>query len=172
MEHEENEELYEVFCAFARFGMGSSEQSLVLMDAKQLQKLCRDCGLLARHRLSPVDVDLIFIQVRSPGLCRIDFGDFVQCLDHFAHRRQIPLEAVLDLVRCCPGPQLNSVTTPFSSPVRESNCLQLCDWYEVDNPQPMGPDELVYYVNSKTRETSWVPPLSLGNTHLSVFDKL
>ncbi|KAH9260323.1 hypothetical protein BASA81_001493 [Batrachochytrium salamandrivorans] len=152
--NDEEGELYEVFCAFARFGTGSLEQSLVLMDSKQLQKLCRDCDLLARNKLSPVDVDLIFIQVKSPGLCRIDFADFMQCLDHFAHRRQIPLEALLDLVRCSPGPRLNSVATPdfktFSSPLRESpaklassSCLQLCDWYEVQNPQPMGPDELV-----------------------------
>jgi len=33
------------------------------------------------------------------------------------------------------------------------------DWYEVSNPDPQGPDELVYYVNRKTNETSWNRPV-------------
>jgi hypothetical protein len=33
------------------------------------------------------------------------------------------------------------------------------DWYEVQNPDPQGPDELVYYVNRKTNETSWNRPV-------------
>jgi len=33
------------------------------------------------------------------------------------------------------------------------------DWYEVENPQPQGPDERVYYVNRKTNETSWEKPI-------------
>jgi len=33
------------------------------------------------------------------------------------------------------------------------------DWYEVQNPDPQGPDEQVYYVNRKTNETSWNRPV-------------
>lgn len=226
---EKDEELFEVFREFAMFGTGSITRStgLAMMDSRQLQKLCRDCGLLrSPFMLTKVDIDLTFVQIRGTGTHKIDFIDFCQCLELFAMKRRLPVEAVVDAVRYSNGPTLNAVTTPdartFSSPLREtpqvlknglfvstrgkspntavtfstptnSNKLtittpstKLTDWYAVDNPCPRGPDELVYYVNSKTNETRWTLPMEDENVHhqqqqlmltgsgehISVFDKL
>jgi hypothetical protein len=78
-------ELFFVFREFSSFGMGNNRNKISTLDSRQLQKLCRDCGLLD-ERLTKVDIDMVFIQVKGTVGPRLDFIDFLDCIKAFSLR--------------------------------------------------------------------------------------
>ena len=64
-----------------------------------------------------------------------------------------------------PGRNTSGKRDSKAPPPPPANTQLHPDWYEVQNPDPQGPDELVYYVNRKTNETSWNRPVLVSPPH-------
>ncbi|CAK9024628.1 Tubulin polymerization-promoting protein family member 2, partial [Durusdinium trenchii] len=157
---------FERFSAFGSRGATGPER----MDSRACLKLAKDCGVLGKA-LTPTEVDLIFAKTKTKGKNKITFEQFVECTRLWAVKAKTSHAELVLKVAASKGPTVNSalanrttpqIQAPAAAPksppplAKADSKLDVMprlhpDWYEVKDHAT----GKFYYVNRKTKETSW-----------------
>lgn len=83
------------------------------MDNRQFAKLAKDTGILDK-KLTSTDVDLIFNKVKgNPSIRKIKFAQFEDAITHFATKKGVKTEVVIDTLVKKGGPSFSGTKADF-----------------------------------------------------------
>ncbi|GAX79252.1 hypothetical protein CEUSTIGMA_g6692.t1 [Chlamydomonas eustigma] len=95
-------ELQKVFFAFASYGSGGAHE--VELDSTKMMKLARDCALLDA-KLTPIDVDVLFLKNKQREKRRITFEQFLSVVSAIAEKKDLTVDDLTEMMIAKGGPQ-------------------------------------------------------------------
>jgi len=92
---------------FRAFTNGSPD-----MDGRQFAKLAKDCKLIDK-KLTATDVDLIFAKIKDKAARKINFAQFDNGLDHFAHKKGMTKNDIIGQIESTGGPTFQGTKADY-----------------------------------------------------------
>lgn len=126
------DDLYEVFVAFASFGAGRAAKAE--MDGAHFVKLCKDTGLIDRA-FTTTNADLIFAKVKAKGDRKILFEAFLDALALVGEikfpRDPEGFDRVVLQILHSRGPSSSATAVADASGICEYNSFRFCCFHVV-----------------------------------------